>query len=44
MCYPLTLNLMISDNVIVDTIKLILLIYNNFNVVKKLANKIERVK
>jgi len=32
------------DNVAVDTIKLILLIYNNFSIVKKVANKIERIK
>ena len=32
------------DNTIVDAFKLILLIYNNFNIVKKVVNKIERVK
>jgi len=32
------------DNVAVDVTKLILLIYNNFSIVKKVANKIERVK
>jgi len=32
------------DNVVVDAIKLILLIYNNFSIVKKVVNKIERVK
>ena len=32
------------DNAVVDTIKLILLIYNNFGIVKKVVNKIERVK
>jgi len=31
------------DNAIVDTIKLILLIYNNSSIVKKIVNKIERV-
>jgi len=33
-----------SDNVVVDAIKLILLIYNNFSIVKKVVNKIVRVK
>jgi len=33
-----------TDNVVIDAIKLILLIYNNFNIVKKVVNKIERVK
>jgi len=32
------------DNAVVDAIKLILLIYNNFSIVKKVVNKIERVK
>ena len=32
------------DNVVVDAFKLILLIYNNFSIVKKVVNKIERVK
>jgi len=32
------------DNVVVDAIKLILLIYNNFSIVKKVVNKIVRVK
>jgi len=32
------------DNVVVDAIKLILLIYNNFSIIKKVVNKIERVK
>jgi len=32
------------DNVVVDAIKLLLLIYNNFSIVKKVVNKIERVK
>jgi len=32
------------DNVVIDAIKLILLIYNNFSIVKKVVNKIERVK
>jgi len=34
----------ISDNIVVDAIKLILLIYNNFNIVKRVVNKIEMVK
>jgi len=34
----------ILDNAVVDVIKLILLIYNNFSIVKKVVNKIERVK
>jgi len=34
----------IGYNVIVDVIKLILLIYYNFIIVKKVVNKIERVK
>jgi len=33
-----------SDNAVVDAIKLILLIYNNFSIVKKIDNKIEKVK
>ena len=33
-----------GDNVVVDAIKLILLIYNNFSIVKKVVNKIVRVK
>jgi len=32
------------DNAVVDVIKLILLIYNNFSIVKIVVNKIERVK
>jgi len=32
------------DNVVVDAIKLILLIYNNFSIVKKVVSKIEKVK
>ena len=32
------------DNAIVDAIKLILLIYNNFSIVKKVVNKIVRLK
>jgi len=32
------------DNVVVDAIKLILHIYNNFNIVKIVVNRIERVK
>jgi len=32
------------DNVVVDLIKLILLIHNNFSIVKKVVNKIVRVK
>ena len=32
------------DNAVVDAFKLILLIYNNFSIVKKVVNKIERVK
>jgi len=32
------------DNGVVGMIKLILLTYNNFNIVKKVVNKIERVK
>jgi len=32
------------DNAVVDAIKLILLIYNNFSIVKIIVNKIERVK
>jgi len=32
------------DNAVVDAIKLILLIYNNFSIVKKVVNQIERVK
>jgi len=35
---------MVFDNTVVDAIKLILLIYNNFNIDKKVVNKIERVK
>jgi len=34
----------ILDNAVVDAIKLILLIFNNFSIVKKVVNKIERVK
>jgi len=34
----------VSDKIVVDAIKLILLIYNNFSIVKKIVNKIERVK
>jgi len=33
-----------GDNAVVDAIKLILLIYNNFSIIKKVVNKIERVK
>ena len=33
-----------TDNAVVDAIKLILLIYNNFSIIKKVVNKIERVK
>jgi len=32
------------DNAVIDAIKLILPIYNNFSIVKKVDNKIERVK
>ena len=32
------------DNAVIDAFKLILLIYNNFSIVKKVVNKIERVK
>jgi len=32
------------DNAVVDAIKLILLIYNNFSIVKIVVNRIERVK
>ena len=32
------------DTVVADAIKLILLIYNNFSIVKKVVNKIVRVK
>ena len=32
------------NNAVVDAIKLILLIYNNFSIVKKVVNKIVRVK
>jgi len=32
------------DIVVVDAFKLRLLIYNNFSIVKKVVNKIERVK
>jgi len=32
------------DNTVVDAIKLMLLIYNNFSIVKKVVKKIERVK
>ena len=32
------------DNAVVDAFKLILLIYNNFSIVKKVVNKIVRVK
>ena len=41
--YP-EFNLRDTDNVIVDAVKLILLSYNNFSIVKKVVNKIERVK
>ena len=34
---------MMTDNAVVDAIKLILLIYNNFSIVKKVVNKIVRV-
>ena len=34
----------ITDNAVVDAFKLILLIYNNFSIVKKVVNKIVRVK
>ena len=34
----------LSDNAVVDAFKLILLIYNNFSIVKKVVNKIVRVK
>jgi len=33
-----------ADNAVVDAFKLILLIYNNFSIVKKVVNKIVRVK
>ena len=33
-----------GDNAVVDAFKLILLIYNNFSIVKKVVNKIVRVK
>jgi len=33
-----------SDIAVVDAIKLILVIYNNFSIVKKVVNKIVRVK
>jgi len=33
-----------SDNAVVNAFKLILLNYNNFSIVKKVVNKIERVK
>jgi len=36
--------LLIRDNAVIDAIKLILLIYNNFSIIKKVVNKIERVK
>jgi len=32
------------DNAVVDAFKLILLNYNHFSIVKKVVNKIERVK
>ena len=32
------------DKAVVDTIKLILLIYNNFSIIKIVVNTIERVK
>jgi len=35
---------LVIDNAVVDAIKLILLIYNNFSIVKKVVNKIVRVK
>jgi len=34
----------LPDNAVVDAFKLILLIYNNFSIVKKVVNKIVRVK
>jgi len=34
----------VFDNAVVDAFKLILLIYNNFSIVKKVVNKIVRVK
>ena len=34
----------VSDNAVVDAFKLILFIYNNFSIVKKVVNKIVRVK
>jgi len=37
-------NVIKFDNDVVDAIKLILFIYNNFSIVKKVVNKIERVK
>ena len=40
----LTDNIWKPDNAVVDAIKLILLIYNNFSIIKKVVNKIERVK
>jgi len=33
----------VSDNAVVEAIKLIPLIYNNFNIVKKVVNQIKRV-
>jgi len=41
---PKTIQPSILDNVVVNAIKLILPIYNNFSIVKKVVNKIERVK
>jgi len=37
-------NVVKFDNVVISTIKLILFIYNNYSNVKKVVNKIERVK
>jgi len=34
----------LSDNAVVDAIKLILLNYSNVSIVKRVVNKIERVK
>jgi len=42
--WALTWALSGADNAVVDAIKLILLIYNNFSIIKKVVNKIERVK
>ena len=35
---------LVIDNAVVELFKLILLNYNNFSIVKKVVNKIERVK